>query len=98
MFLELQYINMLEITTGSGSIGQYWSEQRRRCIPSIMEVLMIPEIEWVLALDAPLNKLYEFIDMGLRECGIKSKLSEFKIGARLEGEPRVFDLGDRIMF
>lgn len=45
MFLELQYINMLEITTGSGSIGQYWSEQRRRCIPSIMEVLMIPEIE-----------------------------------------------------
>ena len=56
---------------------------------------MIREIERVLALDAALDKLYKFINMVFGECGIKSKLSEFEISARLEGVPWVCDLGDR---
>ena len=59
---------------------------------------MIREIELVLALDAPLNKFYESIDMGFCECSFKSKLSEIEIGARLEGAPWVCDLRDRNRF
>ena len=36
--------------------------------------------------------------MGFRECGFKSKLSEFEIGARPEGAPWICDLGDRNRF
>ena len=89
---------MLEIKGRSGRISQYWSKHCRRCIPSLIEVPMIREIERVPALDAPLNKFYESINMGFRECSIESKLSEIEIGARLEGAPRVCDLGDRYRF
>jgi hypothetical protein len=98
MFFELKYIIMLEIKRGSGSISQYWSKHCRRCIPSLIKVPMIREIERVLALHAPLNKFYESIDLGFRECSVKSKLSEIEIGARLEGAPRVCDLRDRNRF
>lgn len=92
MFFKLQYIIVLELMRENGNIGQYQSEHCWCCIPSVIEIFMICEIEWILVSDALLDQLDKLINMSFGECSIKGQLSKFKICARLEGAPGFCEL------